>query len=282
MAQITNSTSNAVSAIYQQTQTVINTGRLESIFQKGICGSLALRNDGQEHQAGFDEGESFVAYMNCVTKPEKLHQAVFDPADGIYHISIEYKGDDELVQKLSDKEKVKEKFNELTQQIPNEMLELYEDSLKSEAFVSALNENDSFLKTLSDRCCKAAVFVIDGIKLTDNEEHVLSKTTDGFFFIKREKIDPTKIKHVLLSQKFNTDEIRQIQEKNPSVKFHFVAHSVQDNIPFSYNEQEGIFTRNRQMKVNIGAPDFLPELSAIFTNHFATNQKPMFIHTTRL
>jgi len=66
------------------------------------------------------------------------------------------------------------------------------------------------------------------------------------------------------------------------VEFHFVASSVQEKIPFSYKEKEGTFTTNREIEVKIQAPDFLPKLTEIFNNHFAKNQKPMFIHTTRL
>ena len=281
MAQVTNNTSNG-SAVYQPTQRVLNTERLESIFEKGICGSLALRNYGQEHQPGYDEKESLVAYTNCVTKAEKLHKAVYDPADGVYHISIEYKDDDQLVQQVSDPTKVEAKFNEIIKKIPEAVLKAYEERLKKSAFLSALPENDSFLKILSDRSYKVAVLVIDGIELKDAEKYALSETTDGFFYIKRPKVEAEKIKHVLLSQEFDNNEIQQIKTKNPNVEFHFVASSVQDNIPFGYKEKEGIFTTNREIKVKIQAPDFLPKLTEIFNNHFAKNQKPMFIHTTRL
>lgn len=87
-----------------------NLARLESILEKGICNSQALQDNGQDYQAGFDDGANSVVYVNCVGTPKKLEKALFDPYDGIYSISLESKNDkienlnkDQLLPLLSDR-----------------------------------------------------------------------------------------------------------------------------------------------------------------------------------
>ncbi len=259
-----------------------NLQRLNSVFERGLCGSLALKNISTNFQSGYDEEQSYIVYFNGVSKADKLHKAMFDPADGVYHISLEYAGDQELVKTLSNETRVNEVFSKKVEKIPPAMQETYSEHIKGIAFVEALRENSDLLKLLASRSDKVAVLILDNIDLTQVEKEALS-VREGFMFFERKIIEPQKIQFILMSEKLKDNpELVQIRSAHPNVEFQFAPSSYQEKVPYSYKEKQGNISMIRNLEVNIEAPDFLPQLTEIFSQHFAKDGKPMFIHALRL
>jgi hypothetical protein len=259
-----------------------NLNRLVSIFERGICSSSALRNYSQDHQSGYDDVNQVIVYFNAVSKADKLSKAIFDPADGIYHISIEYANDEELLKSLSNQAKVDELFSKLMDKIPSGYKELYVKKIKDISFNEAIKENLDFLKILSERSHKVAVLIFENVELSANETAALH-IADGFFFFERKIIEPQKIKFVLMSEKLESaQEIEKIKQNYPDVRFEFVPSRTQSAVPFSYKAMQENCREIQKIEVNINAPDFLLKLTEIFNTHFSKGEKPMFIHATRL
>jgi hypothetical protein len=260
----------------------LNTDRLEQILKIGLKNQFALKNYEVDFQAGYDEQLSVKVYMNCVSNANQMQRAVFDEADGIYHISLEYKDDEQkLIPIVSNPTRVEEIFNKWIQKISPDRIELWRNKFKENAIDAELQENPEFLAVLAERCHKVAVLILDlDIDLKDYEKEAV-QSLGGFFFITREEIDPTKIKHVILSQQHSSDKIDQIREANPGVEFHFVPNSHQKEIPYSYKKKQVRCECIRNVSVELEAPDFLPKLTEIYNRSFSS-QKPMLIHAARL
>lgn len=275
-SSITNTSNSAQAPVFS---------RLGSILNQGICNALALKNSSQDHQVGYDDNVNTIVYFNCLNNANKLKNLVFDPADGVYHISLEYADDASLIEQISDKEKVQEIFNQKMQALPplpEAMKQMYENGIQQSAIVEALKQNDSLLTTLCQRSHKVAVLILDGIEMTTNENTAL-RISDGFFFFERKKIEPKNIKYVLISEQWqNAPEIEAIKAQNLAIGFEFVSSNVQNDIPYSYKSKQGNFSQIVQLSLSFGAPDFLSKINEIYHSHFNAFNKPMFTHAIRL
>lgn len=256
--------------------------RLNSILKIGLLSGKELHAKSIGHQVGYDEDKNTKVFFNTVRDENKLHRAIFDPADGVYQISLEYPNDGELVKRYRDEEVVSQKYSELSKDLSPEEIDEYSDVCKLLAFKEALPENADFLKLLTKRAQNIAILILDTVQLTSLELEVLNNA-QGFYYFTRDRIEAEKIKFVILSDKLkDTQEINHMMSLFPTIKFEFVPAFVKQTVPYSYKDRTSSGETIEKISVQIHVPDFLPKLKEIFSRSFATEKKLLFIHAARL
>ena len=253
-------------------------GRLTSIVNQGLLSAATMRAGNISYQGGYDTFVNTNVYLNVVTKTAGIPQAVFSPSEGVFSVGIERIDDSGIVSEFlnRNKEKVEQRFQ--SKLVNQPMESRWHNSLRDQALHECLQEDHAFLAKLEERTHNLAVFVLE---LDPTSSDRLDAEDIGCHDTIRGSISPDCLLRIILSKDVqDTAEVRGIlQKENKRIIF---IEAKKQKILFCYQRSTEASTEKMIFEVTIRAPDFGKTLKKIFLSEFRNQNKPMYLHTTRL